>query len=361
MTPEQFELARRRLWLGITNVGFWVLMAAMGLCGLDRYDTSGVGIRHLGPMFLAVLATQAVFDLVGGITLMPGPRPSVTTFLRRWSRGVFGHTLVLATVGIVSALSLRLTGGFGAGIVLTTTALVLGRRQLLRAVAGGLIVEQTRDGETILTVALDDPAFTGGIVGLGRRAKSLLPAGWMTTLPEPELAVESARRRWQIANALPARAFMLVLLWNLLGTSIGTEVFQFAARPPAVALGGHACWMTLWAFASLLVLPALSRNAVFAADRAATGPGHDPRAWITRFPALVGEDGSPDAVVQAIFYPVPSAETRLRRMVHPSTGFVSGNLARSNLYYSWATFTLLGRAVHCNVGRPALWVFPPSA
>ena len=177
MTPEQLELARRRLWLGITNVGFWVLMAAMGLCGLDRYDTSGMGIRHLGPMFLAVLATQAVFDLVGGITLMPGPRPSVTTFLRRWSRGVFGHTLVLATVGIVSALSLRLTGGFGAGIVLTTTALVLGRRQLLRAVAGGLIVEQTRDGETIFTVALDDPAFTGGIVGLGRRGKSLLPPG----------------------------------------------------------------------------------------------------------------------------------------------------------------------------------------
>ena len=64
---------------------------------------------------------------------------------------------------------------------------------------------------------------------------------------------------------------------------------------------------------------------------------------------------------RAIFYPVPSAETRLRQMAHPSTGFGSGNLARSNLYYSCATFTLLGRAVHCNVGRPALWVFPPSA
>ena len=29
--------------------------------------------------------------------------------------------------------------------------------------------------------------------------------------------------------------------------------------------------------------------------------------------------------------------------------------------YSWATLTLLGRAMHCNVGRPALWVFPPAA
>jgi hypothetical protein len=52
---------------------------------------------------------------------------------------------------------------------------------------------------------------------------------------------------------------------------------------------------------------------------------------------------------------------RLRQLGQPSTGFIPGNLARSNLYYSWATFTLLGRAVHCNVGRPSLWVFPPSA
>jgi hypothetical protein len=361
MTPQQLELARRRLWLGITNVGFWVLIAALGLCCCVLYDTRAMGIRHLGPIWVAVIAIQAVFDFVGGIPLMPGPRPPVTTFLRRWSRGVFSHTLVLAAVGGVGAVSLRLTGGFGAGIVLTTTALALGRRQLLRAVAGGVIVEQPRDGEGILTVALDDPAFTGGIVGLGRRAKNLLPADWLRSLPESELAVESARRRWQIANWLPARAFVLVLLWNLLGSFIGTEVFQFAARPPAVALAGHACWMTLWTFVSLLVLPALSRKAVFAADHAATDSGHDPRAWITRFPALVGEDGSPNAAVQSIFYPVPSAETRLRQMDHPSNGFVGGNLARSNLYYSWATFTLLGRAVHCNVGRPALWVFPPSA
>ena len=109
------------------------------------------------------------------------------------------------------------------------------------------------------------------------------------------------------------------------------------------------------------MLPALSRKAVFAADRAAADSGHDPRAWITRFPDLVGEDGSPNAAVQTIFYPVPSTEMRLRQLDHPSTGFAPGNLARSNLYYSWATFTLLGRAVHCNAGRPALWVFPPSA
>ena len=100
MKPEQLALARRRLWLGITNVGFWVLMAAMGLYCLVSCDTSGMGLRLLGSISVTVLATQAVFDFVGGIKLMPGPRPSVTTFLRGWSRGVFGHTLGMATVGM---------------------------------------------------------------------------------------------------------------------------------------------------------------------------------------------------------------------------------------------------------------------
>jgi hypothetical protein len=361
MAPAQMQLARRRLWLGITNVGFWVLAACAGLYWLVncRADAPGTGL--LFAIGVGVIAAQAVFDFIGGVTLMLGPRPSAMAFLRGWSRGVLGHTLVLAGVGLVSAISLRITGGFSTGIVVAMAALALGRLHLLRAIGGVATTQHAHDGETILTAAVNDPAFTGGIVGLGRRAKSLLPASWMDTLPKPELVAESSRRRWQIANALPSRAFVLILLWNLLGTFTGTQAFHLADRTPSVALLGHACWMTLWAFASLLVLPALSRKAVLAADRAAADSGQDPRAWITRFPDLVGEDGSPNAAVQTIFYPVPSAEMRLSQLGHPSTGFVPGNLARSNLYYSWATFTLLGRAVHCNVGRPALWVFPPSA
>ncbi len=361
MTPAQTQLARRRLALGITNVGTWVLAACAGLYWLVTCRADAPGTPLLLAIGAGVIATQAVFDFIGGVTLMPGPRPSVMTFLRGWSRGALGHTLVLAGVGIVSAISLRLTGGFSAGIVLATTALALGRLHLLRVIGGVATTSHAHDGENVLTAAVNDPAFTGGIVGLGRRAKSLLPASWMDILPKSELAAECSRRRWQIAHALPARAFVLILCWNLFGTFTGTQAFHLADRTPAVALLGHACWMTLWAFAGLLVLPALSRKAVFAADRAAADSGLDPRAWITRFPDLVGEDGSPNAAVQTIFYPVPSAEMRLRQLGHPFPGFVPGNLARSNLYYSWATFTLLGRAVHCNAGRPALWVFPPSA
>ena len=66
-------------------------MAAMGLYCLLNCGTSGMGILLLGSIFVPVLATQAVFDFVGGIESMPGPRPSLATFLGGWLRGVLGH------------------------------------------------------------------------------------------------------------------------------------------------------------------------------------------------------------------------------------------------------------------------------
>ena len=370
MTAAQTELARRRLWLGITNVGLWVLAAAGGLCWLTVTNDGDPGQPHdAGALLLlgvGALAAQAGFDFLGGARLMPAPRPTPGEFLGRWSRGVLGHTSALAGVGLLSLASFRFTGGFVPAVLLATVGLALGRRWLLRGVGGvrtGDFVTPD-DGERVLvttTGATTDPAFTGGIVGFGSRAVSLLPAVWLQSLPREELAAESSRRRWQIGHAPPGRTLLLVLGWNLLGAHVGTLAFRLAERAPSAALFGHACWMTLWTFGSLLVLPALSRRAVFGADRAAADAGHDPRAWIARFPGLVGEDGGANPAVQAIFYPVPSAARRLERLDRPFAGFVPGSLARNNLFYSWAAFTPLGRAVHCNVGRPVLWVFPPSA
>lgn len=361
MTLEQMELAGHRLRLGITNVGFWVLTAAVGLWWLDRWDTSGFDFRRLGLVGAAVVATQSGFDLVGGKWLMPAPRPAMSVFLRRWLPSVLGHTLVLTCVGLLSYASFQLTGGFWCAIVLATAGLAVGRPFLLCAI-GGVSTRAPVHGETKRLVAENTcAAFTGGIVGFGSRARSLLPAHWLTDLPTDQLAAESSRRQWQVERGMPARAFILVLCWNLLGASIGSLACGFAVRPPAEALLGYACWMTIWAFGGLLLLPTLSRNAVFAADRYAADAGHDPRSWITHFPDVVGEDGSSRSAVQTIFYPIPSAALRLRQLEQPHSRIILGNLARSNLYYSWATLTLLGRAVHCNVGQPALWVFPPSA
>ncbi len=214
-------------------------------------------------------------------------------------------------------------------------------------------------GETVSVSSVGDPAFTGGIVGFGRGATILLPESWMDRVPRPEMAVEVFRRRWQIKQGLPGRAFLLVLAWNLIGAWIGSFVIDPSVHSLGYALVGLACWMTLWTFVSLLVLPVLGRGTVFAADRAAADAGLDPSGWIRLFPKLTGEDGNSRASLQNIFYPIPSAELRLRSLGESRRELVLGTVARGNLYYSMAGLTLLGRSVHCNVGRPGLWVFPP--
>ncbi len=370
MTPAQNALARRRLALGITNVGFWVLAAAGGLAWLLLRGTGGIGLRENALVLAAAVTVQAGFDFLGGCVLMPPPRPTPGRFLRRWLRGALGHTLVLGGVGLLSYASFRAGLGFLPAVAVATGVLALGRRFLLRALGGVAVSRETDAGEPVLLAGggddAIDPAFTGGLVGWGRRsARWLLPAAWRRALPAAEFAAERSRRRWGIADGLPGRTLALILGWNLAGAALGSLVLGLSAQPPGGALLLHACWMTLWTFGSLLLLPSLSRGAVFAADRAALAGGHDPRPWIRRFPSVVGEDGGGGSdLVQTIFYPVPSAARRLERLEKPAAaaaGFAPGNLARDNLYYSWATCTLLGRAVHCNAGRPALWVFPPSA
>lgn len=361
LTSEQSALARRRLRLGITNVGFWVITAVAGLVELTT-PGSGLAAIHPWAIALGVLGVQAVFDGLGGWILMPPPARECSTFLRRWIRGVAVHSLVLVGIGSLGALSLRWTGGFGAGLAVSMFGLAFGRGFLHRTIIRAPLRPEIRDGgAAVLFQAVDDPAFTGGIIGLGRRAEVLLPESWRERLPRPELEVELFRRRWQIGQALHLRAFLMLLFWNLAGSLLGTIAFDLTARPTDLALIGHACWMTLWTFISLLVLPALSRAVVLAADRGAAESDLDAGSWIRRFPGITGEDGNPRAVLQNIFYPIPAARIRLRSLAHPHSRFVAGNLARNNLYYSWAAFTPLGRAVHCNVGRPALWVFPPSA
>lgn len=65
------------------------------------------------------------------------------------------------------------------------------------------------------------------------------------------------------------------------------------------------------------------------------------------------------SLIEAIFHPIPSVENRLNG---PRTRGRIGfwDLARTSIFISLAGLGLLGRAVHCNCGRPSLWVFLPT-
>lgn len=83
MTPDQITLAHRRLQMGITNVGFWVVTASAGLYRLADQGADAVDAWRLAVIAVGAVAAQALFDVIGGTRLMPEPRPSLTSFLRR--------------------------------------------------------------------------------------------------------------------------------------------------------------------------------------------------------------------------------------------------------------------------------------
>ena len=361
MSPDQIKLAKQRLRLGITNVGFWVISTTAGLYALKRPGShSPTGARVMG-LLLAALLAQAIFDVIGGCVLMPYPQATRAIFLKRWLRGMAVHSLLMGTLFALSYASFRMSGGFCFAVLLGTTGLAFARVPILQAI-GGIPIHKEVQGDTQILIAdVDDPSFTGGITGFGKKARSLMPRLWFDQLPDAELAVEGRRRQWQMDAGLEGRAFLLLLLWNMVGSSIGTVEFKLASRLPIEALSYHFCWMTLWGFLGLLILPRLSQKAVFAADQAFSREKIAIESWIRHFPELVGEDGNPGSKTQAVFYPIPSTVLRQKHLNKATSGFIPGSLARNNLYYSWATLTLIGRSVHCNAGRPALWVFPPSA
>ncbi|MDY6779006.1 MAG: hypothetical protein SV760_00340 [Halobacteria archaeon] len=70
-----------------------------------------------------------------------------------------------------------------------------------------------------------------------------------------------------------------------------------------------------------------------------------------------GEEGSRG--VESVFYPIPSIEERTRRLGEGSTTG-AWNCARVRLFLSWAGLDFLSRSVHCNVGKPGVWVFLPA-
>lgn len=360
MTDIQIKTAKHRLLLGISNVGFWVIAALLGLVWRTSLGASPLTRADLFKGMIAGLAVQAVFDLAGGIVFMPAMRAASQGGLRLWLRGVFVHSGLLCSVGVLSYWSFRLSDGFCLSLVLSSLGLFLCRKQILGLVSGVRVREAMVSGAAGWSADSQDPSFTGGTVGTGRKAKILFPGPWQMKLTGGQMHTLIQRRLWEIRKDLPKRSFFFVLLWNLAGCRTGSVFLELPGRLPESALVLQFCWMTLWGFLGLLLLPSLSRSTVFAADRAAAASGCDIDDWIHEFPNITGEDGNGRTLLQRVFYPIPSAQERLVYLEKLPVLPVIGNVARTNLFLSLATLTFLGRCVHCNVGRPELWVFPPS-
>lgn len=360
--------ARARLYLGSSCVGVWVVLASIALL----FDLPGrvfstsptpawADVTQLAALIFVYAAVQGAFDLFGGFFL---PKeygryaPRLGPFLAHWFRGAALHGALLLAVGLLLLNAARL-GGFWAALavfVLLSAGLVAGQLALARLV-GGLGVTRRND---LVLLRAPYPHLTGGVAGLGRETV-VLPEAWAARFGDPAFGLLTARRRALVARGSRRTGLLAALAWNLAGFVLA---YSAAGGTESVAgLVSFSLWSTLWAFLGVLVLPTLSRRAVFQADALALAGGGD-RARFGELIVQLDKDQDDEAgrnpAVETIFHPIPSSTRRLERLGSPPPRLASWHVARTALYLSWANLSLLSRAVHCNIGRPEVWVFLPS-
>jgi len=371
--------ARARLWTGITGVGTLVTLATVLLAtgAPERWLEGRGGTPGADALVLAALVGLSAFvvlpfDLLGGLIL---PRrfgrvaPSAAAFALNWLRGV----LVLSAISTLSGTLLLVAGRSGGrpvalGAFIALAALMILVQEPLARLVGGLrrapadIADKLGlKREHVVVLAGSDPGFSGGFTGAS--ATMVLPAGWLERFRPSELALLIERRKQILASGAWRRALVLALLWNAVGF-LAASYLPGAGVSTIAGLVTTALGFTLWTFIGLLALPTPSRRATVAADALVAQRPDKQRELVEAVQVLDGlQDDEPERApgLETIFHPVPSVGNR-RRALTQTVAQAKGawHLARTALFLSHVGLSQLPRAVHCNVGRPELWVYLPT-
>lgn len=349
-------------------------------------------VKSLSYLLGFYILFSAPFDWLGGYEL---PRrfarsvPTLPKFVSHWLRGVIGQSLVLLIAGLSLLAAGRAGGRLGAiAAAAAMMAALLASQGWLARCIGGLRTVTTANLEpydqmlarwglrapatTLFEVT--DPAFVGGIVGWPGNESLVLPATWiqqktiqqkagLPALSTEAVAVQMARRIGVTERGSRQRGVMVAMLWNLTGFALATTL-PGAGVTNSAELLATACGFTLWSFIGLLTLPSLSRPGVFEADFFAAQHGVS-HATLEQTAATLDQwqDDEParSPLVETIFHPIPSVQSRAQQLA-ANNGEPHGawQAARVALFLSWGCFGFLSRAVHCNSGRPELWVLFPG-
>lgn len=377
--------ARSRLWLGISGVGTTVLLC-VGALAFDLphrlihpyVDQSfGTALAAIALTWMLHAALLLPLDFIGGVLVVPHS-PGPLRWLSMWLRGI---TVQWCWFALAAALLLRTAQQFGVTkalvVFLLLQLVLLSRQGLIAWLVGGLrirtvsatLAQVTADAGLPITdvreIASNDFAFVGGWSG-AEAQRLWVPQHWVSELTTAQLSVAIARRVAVRATGLRRRGVLVALAWNCAGFALAVA----APRADLVTAAGVVTTMayfTLWSFVGVLVLPSLSRPAVLMADRIAAET-HKPAlvaSTIDRLDAWQDDEAERPEAVEIVFHPVPSRAARQRALdsstdPNASTpGAGAWHATRMMLFLSWAGLGGLARAVHCNIGRPSLWVMLP--
>lgn len=382
--------ARRRLRLGIAGVGVSVVFALIWLLVLAVLGAERVAAWRLGPGWVGVVGTAAAgalaFTVTHALLALPlehagGRRavrqvPAFGAWLRAWARGT-ALLVALASVGSAAVVVGGTIGGAAgaAAVALTCGALVLAAQGPLARMVAALGVRAPSaaerdiaaasgiDPDAVRVVITSDEAFVGGWIGIGPWRTLWVPERWCAHETSDLLRVQLRRRQAQLASLARRRGWWRAAAWPALGVLVLSSLIPWGWQDPRMWLAIPALG-TLWAFFGVLVLPAASRPAVFAADAMAAralGSADVSRA-VARLDHWQDDEPERSPLVEFVFHPVPAAARRMRALDagQPHTLGGGHQLARLALLAGLAGGSVLGRMVHCNLGRPSLWVVYPG-
>lgn len=285
-------------------------------------------------------------------------------FVSQYIRGLIVQSFFLILSGVV-LLQVGRMGGRPAVILLLALvmlAMVEAQDVLARLVAGLRISgSEWVDGRQIVMVSGMDAGFSGGLAGLPGRERMIVPSLWQRVLPKGVLDLEVRRRSAALSTGSRLRGLVLALVWNLSGFYL-SSLLPGAGVTSLAELFTTALGFTLWSFLGLLLLPTLSRRGVFELDQFARQGGmseSDFALTVREIDQLQDDEPARSVGVETVFHPVPSVESRIRHFGLGWRSMGAWNAARYALFLSWPCLGFLNRAVHCNSGRPELWVMLP--
>lgn len=387
--------ARSRLWLGISGVGLIVVISTFLLITgwplellSDTRTLGAADLYGLLAMICFLIVTMTPLDLLGGYLLPNRSRPGtikLDSFFESWARGVLVQATFFLLAGLLilvmgrslglagSCLAVFLIGVFQVAFQsqLSSLAASLPKQTDQKippnsAIDSALALTSRWGWESIPVIAVDndDTGFTGGVVGLPGFERIIVPGGLMAKLAPEQFAVTVARRLESIQTGSRTRGLIVAFVWVLLGFSLSASV-PGAGVTSVGELAMTCCGFTLWTFLGLLTLPTLSRQASYAIDGKLLSklaqhdvPSETLHTALRAIDQLQDDEPERSALIETIFHPVPSVENR--RSETATSLPIAWHAARMTLFLSWSCMGMLPRAVHCNVGRPELWVMLPT-
>jgi len=369
--------ARSRLWVGILSVGTWVIISTTLLFTIENlheyFRTLSLIQSILIFLGLYVLISMP-FDFVGGYFLpkkYERSKQSLFSFVASYIRGVFFHCVFLFLIAYIILYLLKtdeLSNLFLPILLIIFSIQIL--LALFQAQIAKLLANLKRSDSSDVSQSYEvwessDIGFTGGIPFLSQ--KTILPKNWTLNFSPDEIQQLLNRRKFLKEKHSHLLGIGGAILFNLIGVAIGYAgcLYIGISLSPHGYLSFLLVWassVSLWSFLGLLVLPSFSQKATLFGDQSwKKGDQNKITKLIEELDAFQDQEPKRQEQIQRIFHPIASVDLRVRALeIDQEISNGAWHIARYTLFYSWSILSFMGRAVHCNVGRPDLWVFLPS-